>query len=163
VRQSSRVGDPVEHCVDSTPKADQPPGPIRSYLQREKHRGNVDPTSIGTKYEAGTIARYPYLPSASVLSRPRHSGPVRPTYSESYRPKDRGRRRRNAKKNEASVIGVGGVNYKRYSSPVLSVSHVLITAPGTGSPRVLSTRPSTYIYSPFPSDAIDSPVETVEV
>jgi len=36
-----------------------------------------------------------------------------------------------------------------------------MTAPGMGSPLVVSTRPSTYMYSPFPSDAIDSPIETV--
>ena len=45
-------------------------------------------------------------------------------------------------------------------SPVPSVSHVLMTAPGMGSPPVVSTRPSTNIYSPVPSDAIDSPNRT---
>jgi hypothetical protein len=37
-----------------------------------------------------------------------------------------------------------------------------MTAPGTGSPPEVSTRPSTYMYSPFPSDAIDSPSKTVD-
>ena len=47
-------------------------------------------------------------------------------------------------------------------SPLSSVSHVSMTAPGTGCPPVVSTRPSTYMYSPFPSDAIDSPNGTVD-
>lgn len=47
-------------------------------------------------------------------------------------------------------------------SPLSSVSHVSMTAPGMGSPLEVSTRPSTYMYSPFPSDAIDSPSGTVD-
>jgi hypothetical protein len=45
-------------------------------------------------------------------------------------------------------------------SPLSFVSHVSMTAPGMGSPPVVSTRPSTNIYSPFPSDAIESPYRT---
>jgi len=41
------------------------------------------------KYGAGTIARYPYLPSSSVFSLPRHSGAVRCAYWVSYKPKGR--------------------------------------------------------------------------
>lgn len=47
-------------------------------------------------------------------------------------------------------------------SPLSSVSHVSMTAPGMGSPLEVRTRPSTYMYSPFPSDAIDSPSGTVD-
>jgi hypothetical protein len=39
--------------------------------------------------------------------------------------------------------------------------HVSMTAPGMGSLLELSTQPSTYMYSPFPSNAIDSPSGTV--
>jgi len=48
-------------------------------------------------------------------------------------------------------------------SPLSSVSHVSMTAPGMGSLLEVSTRPSKYMYSPFPSDAIDSPSGTVGV
>jgi len=48
-------------------------------------------------------------------------------------------------------------------SPLSSVSHVSMTAPVMGSPLEVSTRPSTDMYSPFPSDAIDSPSGTVDV
>ena len=42
-----------------------------------------------------------------------------------------------------------------------SVSQVSMVAPATGLPLVSSTRPSTHIFCPFPSDAIDPPSGTI--
>jgi hypothetical protein len=47
--------------------------------------------------------------------------------------------------------------------PLSSISHVTMTAPGMGSSLGMSTRPSEPMYSPSPSNAIDSPSGTVDV
>lgn len=49
----------------------------------------------------------------------------------------------------------------RKSEPLSSVSQVSMTASGIGFPLVESTLPSTNMYSPLPSDAIESPLFTV--
>jgi hypothetical protein len=50
----------------------------RAKSVHEKGKGGL--TSPGMGYETGTMARYPYLPSPSVLSLPRQSGAGRSVY-----------------------------------------------------------------------------------
>ena len=56
-------------------------------------------------------------------------------------------------------MGNGHLNQRH--APFESVSHVSMLALGIGVPSVLKIRPSTYMYSPLPSEAIDSPNSTV--
>ena len=101
------------------------------------------------------MARYPYLPCSSVLIL--LGSLVRGVRSTECRSslgwEGRVTADRQQKKNGQDPMLL---------SPLSSISHVSMTARGMGSQLEMSTRASKYMYSPFPSDAIDSPTGTVD-
>ena len=124
-----------------------------------KRRSEMKRTSLGTMEDAmGTIALYLCL----VRSFRQPISAVRCglfgvlSIARAFR----GRKKRMTV--ELSAEKATG-NIECCHSPLPSISHVTMTAPGMGSSLGMSTRPSTPMYSPSPFDAIDYPSGIVDI
>ena len=152
----SYAGDPDERCVSRAPEGVHRPGPN---CNAGMHRSRVDHTK-GQKEI--TNSRPPGWHKRRGRQRGTHTFRLcrsRADHGNLGRRDPRTGYRRNlfcgtplvsARENGGTDVGTV------FRSPLSSASHVSMTAPGIGAPLVSRTCPSTYMYSPFPSDAIDS-------